>query len=81
MNYSETAWAGRFPMVRGGVAKFTLQPHAPFMIGVRADANVVPKGKPLFQCVSEQAEVLELTQRRVSAQSGLLLRVARSSAE
>ncbi|KAK9831309.1 hypothetical protein WJX81_000976 [Elliptochloris bilobata] len=40
----EVAWAGRFPMVRGGVATFTLQPLAPFMISVRAEATMSPRG-------------------------------------
>ena len=40
----EVAWAGRFPIVRGGVATFTLQPQAPFMISVRAEATMSPRG-------------------------------------
>ena len=44
MKMEEVAWAGRFPIVRGGVATFTLQPQAPFMISVRAEATMSPRG-------------------------------------
>jgi len=44
----EVAWAGRFPIVRGGVATFTLQPRAPFMISVRADAPLAATGAPVL---------------------------------
>ena len=46
VQYDEVAWAGRFPVVRGGVATFTLQPRAPFMISVRAEPTLSPRGEP-----------------------------------
>ena len=55
----EVAWAGRFPIVRGGVATFTLQPQAPFMISVRAEATMSPRGESaLWQAPSTVSETL-----------------------